>query len=224
MLEFGPSSGLIVPLHYFVKLITGPRAEEFEDHFDGYFDLFLRLQNMNDDDLMAHSSFSRECLDFMTSHLFPIYYCTRSGCADDGDGDVWPVSAAFERWCVDSDRLLNETYVSGAVDAQNWIMSSVLNDTFGENNIPTLREIRTFDESWPHENPWIIHGLLNSWDDLPAEMTNEELVSEIHHKPCLIFDLEEFFQITPRAEGKRFQELLGVTCFQPSYWAEQPNY
>jgi hypothetical protein len=218
MFKFGPSSGLIVPLHYFVKLLSGPRAEEFEDHFEGYYRYFLKLQKMNDAELIAQSSFSRECVDFVVDPLFQIYFDARWAEAKNEDG-VRPVADAFERWCVDSDKLLNETYVSGAVDAQNWIMSSVLKDTFGKNNIPSVREMRTFDGSWPHEDPWIIHGLLNSWDDLAAEMTNEEFVSEIHHKPCLIFDLEECFQITLRAQGKRFEELLGVSCFQPSYWA-----
>jgi hypothetical protein len=219
MFKFGPSSGLIVPLHYFVKLLTGKRAEEFEDHFDGYFDLFLRLQNMNDDDLKAHSSFSRECVDFMTSHLFPIYYRTRSEGANDEDAER-PVADAFEQWCVESDKLLRETHVYEAPDAQKWIMSRVLKDTFGKNTIPSVREILTFDGSWPHEDPWIIHGLLNSWDDLPDGMTNDEFVSEIHHKPCLVFDLEECFQITLSDRGKRFEQLLGVSCFQPSYWDE----
>ena len=222
MFEFGPSSGLIVPLHYFVKLLTGTRAEEFDDHFEGYYSYFLKLQKMNDAELSAQSSFSRECVDFVVDSLFQIYFDTRWREAEN-EGGVRPVADAFQQWCVDSDKLLNETYVSGAVDAQNWIISSVLKDTFGKNNIPSVREIRTFDGSWPHEDPWIIHGLLNSWDDLPAKMTNK-FVSEIHHKPCLIFDLNECFQITPRAKGKRFKELLGVSSFQPSYWAVEPNH
>jgi hypothetical protein len=49
-------------------------------------------------------------------------------------------------------------------------------------------------------------------------MSDDEIRTEVYHKPCLVFDESECFRVVPSPKGKRFKELLGVRCFESSQW------
>jgi hypothetical protein len=218
--DFGNSSGLIVPLRFFLPLITGSKANKLHITLLSY-QSYLRGFLKKDDEDLAQYRFSRECYDFVANQVIPSYVNIRSE-IEGSIAEEKRIQETFRLWIEDFGRLFNMQ--SSPWDGHSVmcdILGRVFTDTFGKNNMPTLNEIRTFDSPDDHGDAWSMGGLMSSFEGPAAELSAAEFEQEIHGKPCFVFEDSECFHVVPSPKGRKFKAMLGVGRFEASQWVWQ---
>lgn len=221
--ECNTESGLIIPLRYLLSLINDQTADRFETSIvDLQFDLWEMLEEDQETFESQRYRFSRESYDFMANQVIQSFIEKAADREEKGEPKSAAVRAAFGD-CIEN--LFDEDGRLGAFwrhqSELTALLGRVLQGAFGEKNVPALKGITIFDDIRDHGDHWDMGGLMSKLDGPLADLAGGEMEREVHRKPCFIFEESECFRVVPSAKGKRFKELLGVSCFETSRWVWQ---
>jgi hypothetical protein len=201
MSDVSADSGLVVPLFFISRMLTGEYAVRFDASMEGWLDFYSDVQRSDDDELAKRTRKSRASVDYLVDDIFSAYHSIRYV-------EGLETSVAFSKW-------IEQTEGFDYDDMS--MMDSIFTDTFGKNKIPSFRSVIFFEYS-VHGDPWGIEGIRNGFQSVSAFMSYDEYMEEIQNKPCFVFDEKECFRTSLSAKGKRFKELLGITTLETSYW------
>jgi hypothetical protein len=201
MSDVSADSGLVVPLFFISRMLTGEYAVRFDASMEGWLDFYSDVQRSDDDELAKRTRKSRASVDYLVDDIFGAYHSIRYV-------EGLETSVAFSKW-------IEQTEGFDYDDMP--MMDSIFTDTFGKNKIPSFRSVIFFEYS-VHGDPWGIEGIRNGFQSVSAVMSYDEYMDEIQNKPCFVFDEKECFRTSLSAKGKRFKELLGITTLETSYW------
>jgi hypothetical protein len=200
MSDVSADSGLVVPLFFISRMLTGEYAVRFDASMEGWLDFYSDVQR-SDDELAKRTRKSRASVDYLVDDIFGAYHSIRYV-------ESLETSVAFSKW-------IEQTEGFDYDDMS--MMDSIFTDTFGKNKIPSFRSVIFFEYS-VHGDPWGIEGIRNGFQSVSAVMSYDEYMDEIQNKPCFVFDEKECFRTSLSAKGKRFKEILGITTLETSYW------
>ena len=200
MSDVSADSGLVVPIFFISRMLTGERAVRFDASMEGWLDFYSDVQR-SDDELAKRTRKSRASVDYLVDDIFGAYHSIRYV-------ESLETSVAFSKW-------IEQTEGFDYDDMS--MMDSIFTDTFGKNKIPSFRSVIFFEYS-VHGDPWGIEGIRNGFQSVSAVMSYDEYMDEIQNKPCFVFDEKECFRTSLSAKGKRFKEILGITTLETSYW------
>jgi hypothetical protein len=201
MSDVSADSGLVVPLFFISRMLTGEYAVRFDASMEGWLDFYSDVQRSDDDEFAKRTRNSRADVDYLVDGFFGAYHSIRYV-------EGFETSVAFSK-------LIEQT--EGFDCHGIFMMDSIFTDTFGKNKIPSFRSVIFFEYS-VHGDPWGIEGIRNGFQSVSAVMSYDEYMEEIRNKPCFVFDEKECFRTSLSAKGKRFKELLGITTLETSYW------
>lgn len=201
MSDVSADSGLVVPLFFISRMLTGEYAVRFDSSMEGWLDFYSDVQRSDDDEFAKRTQQSRTNVDCLVADFFGAYHSIRYV-------EGLETSVAFSKW-------IEQTEGFDYDDMS--MMDSIFTDTFGKNKIPSFRSVIFFEYS-VHGDPWGIEGIRNGFQSVSAVMSYDEYMDEIQNKPCFVFDEKECFRTSLSAKGKRFKELLGITTLETSYW------
>jgi hypothetical protein len=201
MSDVSADSGLVVPLFFISRMLTGEYAVRFDASMEGWLDFYSDVQRSDDDEFAKRTRKSRASVDYLVNDIFGAYHSIRYV-------EGLETSVAFSKW-------IEQTEGFDYDDMS--MMDSIFTDTFGKNKIPSFRSVIFFDYSI-HGDPWGIEGIRNGFQSVSTFMSYDEYMDEIQNKPCFVFDEKECFRTSLSAKGKRFKELLGITTLETSYW------
>lgn len=201
MSDISAEKGLIVPLFFVSRMLTGEYAERFDASMLGWLDFYTEIQKLDDDEFAKRTAKSRRDVAYLLDGLLGGYFAIRY---DEG----LETSLAFSKLITESDGL--GCYELALID-------SVLTEALGKNNIPSLSRV-IFLEYSVYGDPWDIEGIRNAFDAVSAIMSYDEYMDKIQNEPCFVFNEKECFRVSLSAKGKRFKELLGIPTIETSYW------
>lgn len=201
MSDVSADSGLVVPLFFISRMLTGEYAVRFDSSMEGWLDFYSDVQRSDDDEFAKRTHRSRTEVDYLVADFFGAYHSIRYV-------QGLETSVAFSKF-------IKQT---GGLDLHEMsLMNSIFTDTFGKNKIPSLSNVIFFEYS-VHGDPWGIEGIRNGFQAVSSVMSYDEYMEEIQNDPCLVFNEKECFRISLSAKGKRFKELLGISTLETSYW------
>lgn len=201
MSDISADSGLVVPLFFISRMLTGEYAERFDASMEGWLDFYSDVQRSDDEEFTKRTCYSRTEVDYLVADLFGAYHSIRYV-------EGLETSVAFSKFIKQAEGL----YLYGIP-----LMDSIFTDTFGKNKIPSLSDV-IFLEYSVHGDPWGIEGIRNGFQAVSAVMSYDEYMEEVQNEPCLVFNEKECFRTSLSAKGKRFKELLGMQTLETSYW------
>jgi hypothetical protein len=221
--ECNTESGLIIPLCYLLSLINDQTVDVFEQSIVGLqCDFWEMLEEDHESFESNRYRFSREVYDFMANQVIQSFVEKYADWEENGEQKSAAVRAAFGN-CIEN--LFDEDGRLGGFWRHPMevtaLLGLVLQGAFGEKNVPALKDITIFDSIRDHGDHWDMGGLMSNLDGPHAVLAGVEMERDVHRKPCFIFEESECFRVVPSAKGKRFKELLGVSCFETSRWVSQ---
>lgn len=201
MSDVSADSGLVVPLFFISRMLTGEYAVRFDSSMEGWLDFYSDVQRSDDDEFAKRTQQSRTEVDCLVADFFGAYHSIRYV-------EGLETSVAFSK-------LIKQTGCLGLHKMS--LMDSMFTDTFGKNKIPSLINVIFFEYS-VHGDLWGIEGIRNGFQAVSSVMSYDEYMEEIQNAPCLVFNEKECFSISLSPKGKRFKELLGISTLETSYW------
>ena len=201
MSDISAEKGLIVPLFFVSRMLTGEYAERFDASMLGWQDFYTEIQKLDDDEFAKRTAKSRRDVASLLDGLLGGYFAIRY---DEGS----ETSLAFSKLITESEGLgCNELP----------LIDSVLTEALGKNNIPSLSRV-IFLEYSVYGDPWDIEGIRTAFNAISAIISYDEYMDKIQNEPCFVFNEKECFRVSLSAKGKRFKELLGTPTIETSYW------
>jgi hypothetical protein len=199
--DISADRGLLIPLFFISRMLTGEYADRFDASMLEWFDFYSEIQNLDDDEFAKRTVKSRREVDSLLDGLLGGYFAIRY---DQG----LETSFAFSKLVTESEGLGFDELP---------LIDSALTDALGKNKIPSLNHV-IFLEYSVYGDPWEIEGIRNAFDAVSAIMSYDEFMNMIQNEPCFVFNEKECFRVSLSTKGKRFKELLGIPTIETSYW------